>query len=100
MAMVDAEMLRTHLVSAAPSAAVVAVDGAGWSVLLPGLPLAGWGDTFDGAVDDVIVALRDYAAAWDDRLAATPNHRHNWPLVTLVGLSTDSQLRAWLLTGR
>jgi hypothetical protein len=96
-AVVDAEVLRTHLASLRPSDAVVVAEGGGWSAFLPGLPIAGEADDLDGAIDDLVDALRDYAADWNDRLLDAPNHRDNWALVTLTELSTDEQLKGWIL---
>ncbi|MDQ3643314.1 MAG: prevent-host-death protein [Actinomycetota bacterium] len=96
-AVVDAGILRDGLTRLLPSRAVVTAEGGGWSAVMPGLPVAGDGDTFDVAVDDLIDALRDYAEDWNERLLHAPNHRGNWVLVQLVELSTDDQLRSWLL---
>lgn len=65
----------------------------------PGLPIHGDGETFDAALDDVIVALREYAEDWNDRLRLVPNHAQNRAVAELVELSTDDQLRDWLLGG-
>jgi len=94
---VDADVLRRQLLRLQPSHAVVVAEGGGWAALLPGLPVHGDGETLDDALDDLIDALRDYAADWNDRLLEAPNHRDNWPLVQLVELSTDEQLRDWVL---
>lgn len=96
-AVVDADVLRAHLAALRPSGAVVVAEGGGWSAFLPGLPIAGEGDDLDGAIDDLIESLREYAADWNDRLLDAPNHRDNWALVTLTELSTDEQLKGWLL---
>jgi hypothetical protein len=40
--------------------------GAGWSVILPDLPVAAEGATFDEAVDEVVDALKSYASDWED----------------------------------
>lgn len=98
-AVVDARVLRTTLARLQPSGAVVVAEGGGWAAVLPGLPVAGDGDTLDDALDDLIDALRDYAQDWNDRLLTAPNHQDNWALVEMVELSSDDQLRAWLLDG-
>lgn len=54
-------------------------------------------ETFEGAVDDVVQALRDYAQDWNDRLHLTPNHRQHRVVVELVELCDDEQLRAWVV---
>ena len=96
-AVVDADVLRRQLLRLQPSDAAVVADGGNWTALLPGLPVHGDGDTFDDALDDLIDALRDYAEDWSDHLLDAPNHRDNWPLVQLVELSSDEQLREWIL---
>lgn len=96
-AVVDADLLRAHLAKLRPSGAVVVAEGGGWAAFLPGLPIAGEGADLDGAIEDVIDALREYAADWNERLLDAPNHRDNWSLVTLTELSTDEQLKGWLL---
>jgi hypothetical protein len=45
----------------------------------------------------MINALREYAEDWQERLLDTPNHQNNWALVQLISLSTDDQLRDWLV---
>lgn len=96
-AVIDATVLRRQLATLRPSRAVVAAEGGGWAAFLPGAPVAGEDDSFDGAIDDLIDALRDYAADWNERLVEAPNHRGHWALVTLVELSNDSELREWIL---
>ncbi|NMI54267.1 MULTISPECIES: prevent-host-death protein [unclassified Streptomyces] len=95
-AVVDAERLRHYLALLCPRAEAVAEDG-GWSLFLPGLPIAADGETLDAAVDDMISALREYAEDWHDHLSTAPNHRDNWGLVQLVGISDDIQLHTWLV---
>jgi predicted RNase H-like HicB family nuclease len=94
-AVVDAERLRASLLQALPAAQVVAEDG-GWSVMLPGVPVAADAATFNDAIEEMIEALREYAEDWQERLLDAPNHRGNWALVQVVELSTDEQLRDWL----
>lgn len=96
-AVVDAERLRYALARLRPSEAVVVAEAGGWSAFLPGLPIAGDGDNFDEAVSELVLALREYAEDWNDHLLTAPNHRENWGLVQLVELSTDEQLREWVL---
>ncbi|MEU5592405.1 prevent-host-death protein [Streptomyces sp. NPDC020298] len=95
-AVVDAERLRVYLARLCPQAEAVAEDG-GWSLFLPGLPVAADGETLDAAVDDMIMALREYADDWHHHLSTAPNHRDNWGLVQFVGISDDAQLRAWVV---
>lgn len=96
-AVVDADVLRAQLAVLRPSGAVVAAEGGGWSAFLPGIPVSGEGDDLDSALEDLIEALREYAADWNDRLLDAPNHRGNWALVVLTELSDDAQLKGWLL---
>lgn len=96
-AVVDVERLRLLLASAHPSGAQVVAEAGGWSVFIPGLPIAADGATFDDAVTEMIVALREYAEDWQERLLDAPNHRNNWGLVQLISLSDDDQLRDWLV---
>lgn len=70
-------------------------DG-GWSVFITGLPIAADGATLDDALTEMIDALREYAQDWQDHLLGAMNHRDNWGLVQLIGLSTDDELREWL----
>ena len=97
VAVVDVERLRSLLAAANPSRAQVVAEAGGWSVFIPGLPVAADGATFDEAIDEMIVALREYGEDWQDRLLDAPNHRSNWSLVQFIGLSDDGQLRDWLI---
>ncbi|TDQ48208.1 hypothetical protein [Actinorugispora endophytica] len=65
--------------------------------LRPGFPVAADGASFDGALTEMVDALREYAEDWQDRLLDAPNHRENWGLVQLISLSSDEQLRDWLV---
>lgn len=95
-AVLDAARLQHLLASALPSRAVIVAEGGGYSVFLPDKPVGADGSTLDEALGAMIAALRDYADAWHEVLRNAPNHRDNWGLVQLVGLSSDSQLRSWL----
>jgi hypothetical protein len=99
-AFVDVERLRHFLASVHPAEAQVVSEGSGWSVFIPGLPVAADAATFDEAITEMIVALREYAEDWQDRLQHAPNHRENWGLVQLIGLSDDAQLAEWLVGAR
>jgi hypothetical protein len=96
-AVVDVERLRRFLTSVCPSGAQVVPEAGGWSVFIPGLPVAADGSTFDEAVTEMVDALREYAEDWQDRLLDAPNHREHWGLVQLICLSDDEQLREWLV---
>jgi hypothetical protein len=95
-AVLDARRLRHFLASVVPSRAEVVPEAGGWSVFIPGLPVAADGSDFDEAIGEMVVALREYAQDWHDRLLDAPNHRNNWGLVQLISLSDDGELRDWL----
>jgi hypothetical protein len=97
VAVVDVERLRTALATSPQWRAEVVPEAGGFSVFVPGVPVAADGATFDDAITEMIDALRDYAEDWQDRLREAANHRDNWALVQLISLSDDSQLRAWLI---
>jgi prevent-host-death family protein len=94
---VDAERLRHFLASVVPSQAQVVQEAGGWSVFIPGLPVAADGGTFEEAITEMADALREYAEDWQDHLRHALNHRENWGLVQLISLSSDEQLREWLV---
>jgi predicted RNase H-like HicB family nuclease len=96
-ALVDVERLRHYLAAVTPSRAQVVSEVGGWSLFIPGLPVAADGANFDEAVAEMIDALREYAEDWQDHLLDAPNHRENWGLVQLISLSDDGQLRDWLV---
>ncbi|MHA3948880.1 hypothetical protein [Cellulomonas bogoriensis] len=96
-AVVSGEQLRRFLdATVQPRARVVMEDGA-FAVFIPGVPVAAEATSFADAVDEMTVVLRDYAEDWEDHLYGAPNHADNWGLVNLVRLSSDDQLRAWLV---
>ena len=70
-AVVDADRLRHFLVNVRPARAEVIAEGGGWSILLPGLPIAADGETFEEALDEMVAALREYAEDWPT-ICATP----------------------------
>jgi hypothetical protein len=98
IALVDAVRLRHYLASLNPRAQVVAEAG-GWSVFIPGVPVAADGASFDEAIAEMVFALREYAEDWIDHLSVAPNHTDNWGLVQLVALSSDDELADWLSGG-
>jgi hypothetical protein len=69
----------------------------GWSLMLPGLPIAADGPTFDDAINEFVDALVEYAEDWEARLRMAPNHAANWPLVQFVRLSSRDTLREWVI---
>jgi predicted RNase H-like HicB family nuclease len=98
-AVVDAVRLRRFLAGLSRRAEVVAEAG-GWSVFIPGTPVAADGATLDEAITETVDALREYAADWVDHLSRIPNHAENWGLVQLVVLSTDEEIADGLAPGR
>src|SRR5271165_2749065 len=78
-----------------PRAEVVSEAG-GWAIFIAGLAVAADAVSLEDAVDEMVLALREYAEDWQDHLMNTPNHRDNWPTVQLVSLSNDRQLGKWL----
>ncbi|MEW1848482.1 prevent-host-death protein [Nonomuraea angiospora] len=96
-ALVDVDRLRHYLAAVTPSHAQAVPEDGGWSIFIPGLPLAADGRTFNEAVIEMVDALREYAEDWQDHLLDAPNHRENWGLVQLISLSDDDQLREWLV---
>jgi hypothetical protein len=96
-AVVDVVRLQHVLVTMNQPRAQVVAESDGWSVFIPGLPISADGASFDEAITEMITSLREYAEDWQERLMETPNHRDNWGLVQLIGLSDDAQLREWLV---
>ena len=78
-------------------AAKVTPEADGWSMFIPGLPIAADGATFDEAIIEMIDALREYAEDWQDHLFDSSNHRDNCSLVQLISHSDDAHLRDWLV---
>jgi len=95
-AVVDADRLRYFLVTVRPARAEVVAEAGGWSILLPGLPIAADGETFDEALDEMVAVLREYAEDWADHLRHASNHEQNWGLVQIIELWSDEELRDWL----
>jgi len=93
----SAEARSAELRRLLPSSTVVAQEGGGWAAFLPGVPVHGDAGSFDGAIADLVAALREYAEDWNDRLHAARNHVQHRSLVELVELSDDEQLRNWLV---
>ncbi|MDR7302740.1 prevent-host-death protein [Haloactinomyces albus] len=96
-AVIDSERLRRFLTATTTACAQAVPEADGWSLFLPGHPVAADGSSFDEAVAEMITALREYATDWQERLLDSPQHRDNWGLVQLIELSDDSQLREWLV---
>src|ERR1017187_8928551 len=95
-AVLDAARLRCFLASVVPSRAQVVQEAGGWSVYIPGLPVAADGASFDEAITKWVAAWRDYAHGGKAPLlnAATPGEKGGW--VRLISGGEDRQLREWL----
>ena len=97
VAFVDAEGLRNALAHSRDVPQPVAVaEAGGWSMMLPGVPVAADGTGFDDAIDEFVLALREYSEDWVERLYRVPNHARHWALIQFIALSTDEQLAAWI----
>lgn len=96
MAVVDADRLARLLSEALHARAEVASEGGVWSVVLPGLPIAGEGRALEEALGETASALRDYSEAWSRRLRHSSNHEDNWALVQLIVFSSDDRLKDWV----
>lgn len=92
--LLPASLLRDVLHRAVPAPEIVAEDD-GWTVVLPGHPVAADGTSLGDALRDFVSALRDYADASDERLHRAPNQRHAAALVQHVCVSDDDDLLAW-----
>jgi len=53
----------------------VVAEAGGWSIFVPGVPVAADGASFDEALEEMVDALREYAEDWQDHLLNAPNHR-------------------------
>jgi hypothetical protein len=94
-AVVEADRLRQSLAGPARQAQVVA-EADGWSIFIPGTPIAADGNSFEQALAETVEALREYAVDWTDHLSTVANHVSNWGLVQLVELSSDEEFADWL----
>ena len=96
IAAVDAARLRDALSQLHPARAEVFREDGQVGMVISELGLAVEGGTFDDAVSELVIALKEYAADWDDHLLNAPNHANNWGIVQLIALSTDAQLAGWV----
>ncbi|WP_236724539.1 prevent-host-death protein [Mycobacterium avium] len=98
-AILDAARLRELLATRSQRAEVVA-EANGYSIFIPDTPIAADGSTLGEAINEMVDALREYAADWVDHLSTAPNHASNWGLVHLIELSNDEELADWLTAGQ
>ncbi|MHA3723649.1 hypothetical protein ACXR2T_07205 [Leucobacter sp. HY1910] len=97
IAAVDSARLVDFLAATIHANAQMVSEPDGWSLFLPGLPIAADGETLDEVLDEAVEALRSYSRAWVERLRLAPNHSENWGLVQLVDAASDDRLKAWLV---
>ena len=71
-------------------------EAGGWSVFLPGTPIAADGADLDEAAEEFVTALREYVDDWIERLRFAPNQAQHWPLVHFVSLGSDADLSGWI----
>lgn len=93
----DRDRFRGLLAKATPSRAMVVAEDNAWVIVIPDSPFAAEAQSLDDAIADLIANLRDYASEWQEHFATAPNHANNWALVQLVNVSSDDDLRDWLL---
>lgn len=96
VAMADAEKLRRALSVLITGRPRVYTEEGLYTLIMEGAGIGTESADFEAAIDDLVVALREYAEDYP-RLQNAPNHQENWGLVQLVNLSTDEQLREWML---
>lgn len=96
LSVITTNRLAQLLLEMVPSNARAIPETEGWSIILPQYSISAGGETFDAALDEMVLALRDYAQAWSERLRVAPKHEANWALVQLVEIASDEQLKSWL----
>ncbi|MFT4215899.1 MAG: hypothetical protein QM619_01760 [Micropruina sp.] len=96
IAAVDADRLRDALAALHPARAEVFTEGRAVGIAISELGLAVEGDTFEDAVAEMTIALRDYADDWADHLRLAGNHAKHWGVVQIIAYSSDEQLAEWV----
>ena len=96
IAAVDADRLRDALAKLHPAHAEVFQEDGAVGIAISELGLAVEGATFADAVNEMVIALREYATDWTDHLLTAPNHANNWGLVQIIALATDEDLASWV----
>ncbi|MFL1380838.1 MULTISPECIES: hypothetical protein [unclassified Nocardiopsis] len=86
-----------HPTAVTPWRAETVAEGGGFSVFIPGVPVAADGATLEEATAEMVDALREYAEDWRDRLRDALGHHGNRALVRLIESNDDDRLRALLL---
>ena len=96
VALIEADRLRELLTTCPlPGWPEAVAEAGGWSVFLPGTPIAAEGADLEEALDEFLLAVREYADDWQERLRRAPDHAANWPLVQLAALSSENELADW-----
>jgi hypothetical protein len=98
-AMLPVERLRDYFFRTVSPRVSVFREGGRVVALMEGRPFVSEGADVEGALDDLLLTLREYAEDWNARLRHAPNHQASWGLVQLITLSTDDELRDWLERG-
>ena len=96
VAAVDAYRLRDALAKLHAARADVFREDGRVGMVISELGLAVEGGTFDDAVTELVIALKEYAVDWGDHLVNAPNHANNWGIVQLIAFSTDAELTGWV----
>lgn len=96
-ALVDRRRFVGYLMALNAGRVELVPDGDSWLAVVADSPVAAEGDNAADAVEELIIALREYAEDWSARLRLAPNHEENWGLVQLVDHCSDDELRVWML---
>lgn len=97
LSVIQSDVLRGLLVrSISVRPEMVHEDGA-WAIFVPGMPIAAEAEDIDAAVDELIVAIGEYAEDWHARLRFAPNHQAHVAFVQFIDISTDQQIREWII---
>ncbi|MGO3146519.1 MAG: hypothetical protein ACTIJ6_02450 [Leucobacter sp.] len=98
-AVTDAERLRQYFFKTLEPHTMTYVEDGVHSLVLDGRGFTAEGSTLDAAIEDMVLQLREYQDDWALHYSSAPNHRSNWPLTMLLSMSTDTQLKDWLING-
>lgn len=98
-AVTDAEQLRRYLSQSLSPRALTYFENGVHALVLNQRGFVSEGETIEEAIDDMVSQLREYVEDWAEHFSTAPNHADNWALVQLVSLSTDEQVREWLVNG-
>lgn len=87
------------LLEAHPIRTNASVEAGEFTVAVPDWGVAGFGDTFDAATDDLLEQMRSYATDYLGRLAfyLATNRREHAPAVMRFALTPDEEQRQLLL---